>query len=286
MLPLFSTVKYYPELKRFFNYIVSKWLCKSGKRDREKSALLQIPDQVHWKCSLICPVCTWALWPLFRAGCAGSWVPAVPHCCSYISIMPLDHGPMVNFGHVPLMTSTWMRQKVVPRGEGASPREAWLQFNHWMFEGSSLSCGTFIHEVPSFSSAHPCFTGWDKALGFGWGQGDVASSEGSAPPPAATSSSRYSPSTPEVLRFIFWTTPGCRRIFLFYSFSCWMDVHKAEKTNKNKICSSSNTPFIFFWMQRSELPPCLWNENKAFCRFLFSFFLLFLSVVIFFLNGS
>lgn len=98
-----------------------------------------------------------------------------------------------------------------------SPREAWLQFNHWMFEGSSLSCDTFIHEVPSFSSTHPCFTGWDKALSLGWGQGDMASSEGSAPPPAATSSSRCSPSTPEVLRFISWTTPGCRRIFLFYS---------------------------------------------------------------------
>lgn len=74
--------------------------------------------------------------------------------------------------------------------------------------------------------------------------------------------------------------------YFCFTLSCWMDAHKAEKTNKNKICSSSNTPFIFFWMQRSELPPCLWNENKAFCRFLFSFFLLFLSVVIFFLNGS
>lgn len=38
-----------------------------------------------------------------------------------------------------------------------SPREAWLQFNHWMFEGSSLSCDTFMHEVPSFSSAHPFY---------------------------------------------------------------------------------------------------------------------------------
>lgn len=123
MLPLFSTVKYYPELKRFFNYIVSKWLCKSGKRDREKSALLQIPDQVHWKCSLICPVCTWALWPLFRAGCAGSRAPAVPHCCSYISIMPLDHVPMVNFGQVPLMTSTcWGRRRYPGEKEPAQGR--------------------------------------------------------------------------------------------------------------------------------------------------------------------
>lgn len=111
--------------------------------------------------------------------------------------MPLDHGPMVNFGHVPLMTSTWLRQKVVPRGEGASPREAWLQFNHWMFESSSLSCGTFIHEVPSFSSAHPHFAGWDKALSLGWGQGDMASSEGSAPPPAATSSHQQLPLQPQ-----------------------------------------------------------------------------------------